>query len=135
MSKNSHIKERILAYIEHKGITEYEFYKNSKLSRGVLKHSSGISEDNMTKFLAYDRTISYGERVNLDWLLRGEGAMFEARDPAEDLIMNEPEPPYDKKTRQENVEELIDKLDVMTQSYSYALKQITEKIKELKEEG
>lgn len=99
-----------------------------------MKYQSGISEDNITKFLAYDRTISYGERVSLDWLLRGEGPMFEPVDPAKDLIMNEPEPPYDKKAKQENIEELISKLDVMTQSYAYALQQVTEKIKSLREE-
>lgn len=134
MSKNSHVKDKILAYLEHKGITEYEFYKSSDLSRGVLKYQSGISEDNITKFLAYDRTISYGERVSLDWLLRGEGPMFEPVDPVKDLIMNEPEPPYDKKARQENIEELIIRLDIMTQSYANALQQVTEKIKRLKEE-
>lgn len=134
MSKISHVKDKILAYLEHKGITEYEFYKNSKLSRGVLKYQSGISEDNITKFLAYDRTISYGERVSLDWLLRSEGPMFEPVDPAKDLIMNEPEPAYDKKAKEENIEELISRLDVMTQSYAYALQQVTEKIKSLREE-
>jgi len=134
MSKNSHVKDKILAYLELKELTEYEFYKKSEVSRGVLKYQGGISEDNITKFLAYDRSISYGERVSLDWLLRDEGPMFEEVDPAQDLIMNEPEPPYDKKTREEGVDELLKRLDTMTQSYTYVLKEVTEKIKKLKGE-
>ena len=134
MSKNSHVKDKILAYLELKELTEYEFYKKSEVSRGVLKYQGGISEDNITKFLAYDRSISYGERVSLDLLLRDEGPMFEEVDPAQDLIMNEPEPPYDKKTREEGVDELLKRLDTMTQSYTYVLKEVTEKIKKLKGE-
>lgn len=135
MSKILHVKDKILAYLEVKGISEYEFYKNSDLSRGVLKYQGGISEDNIAKFLAYDRTINYGERVSLDWLLRGEGPMFEKVDPVKQLEANEPDPPYEKKAKQENVEDLIQRLDDMTQSYTYALKEVTEKIRKVKEEG
>ena len=71
MSKNiSSIKARILEYIDLKEITKYEFYKKSKITRSVLDKNGGISEDNLTKFIAYEPGI------NLNWLIKGEGEMF-----------------------------------------------------------
>jgi Peptidase S24-like len=84
MQKNSHIKTRILEYIDFKGITKYEFYKRSKITRSVLDKDSGISEDNITKFLAYDPNVS------LHWLIKGEGDML----LTPDFMANEPSARY-----------------------------------------
>lgn len=70
MQNISSIKTRIIEYLDFKGITKYEFYKESKITRSVLDKNSGISEDNIIKFIAYDPAI------NLDWLIKGEGEMF-----------------------------------------------------------
>lgn len=63
----SHIKTRMIEFIEFKGISKYKFYKETRMTRGVLESSSGITEDNIAKFIAY-----YPD-VNLDWLIRGIG--------------------------------------------------------------
>jgi len=71
MQKFSPIKRRILNYLDSKGITKYEFYKNSGITRGTLDNPSGISESNIIKFLQYERNIS------LSWLITGEGEMLQ----------------------------------------------------------
>ena len=68
--KISPIKLRILQFIDYKGISKYEFYKNTSISRGTLDNSSGLTEENIAKFLAY-----YNE-INPTWLLTGEGPML-----------------------------------------------------------
>lgn len=68
--EKSPIKQNILLYLEEKGVTPYEFYKLSGVTRGVLAQNNGISEDNISKFLAY------ATDVNPSWLLTGEGEML-----------------------------------------------------------
>lgn len=68
--EKSPIKQNILLYLEKKGITQYEFYKLTGVTRGVLGQNNGISEENLTRFLAHFKD------VNITWLLTGEGDML-----------------------------------------------------------
>lgn len=68
--EKSPIKQKILRFLEAKGVSHYEFYKNSGVTRGVLTQPSGISEENIARFLAY------APEVNPTWLLRGIGSMY-----------------------------------------------------------
>jgi hypothetical protein len=67
----SPIKQRIIEYLDSKGVTRYEFYKKSGVARGILDQNTGISEDNIARFIAYTEN-----KVNLDWLLTGRGNMM-----------------------------------------------------------
>lgn len=67
------IKQNILSFLDLKGTSQYQFYKESGVSRGILTHKGGLGEDNITKFLAY------APEVNGHWLLTGEGPMFRAK--------------------------------------------------------
>lgn len=76
MQENSPIKERILTYLDYKGVTRYKFYKVTGITRGILDQKNGITEDNLLKFLYYAQDIS------LKWLLFGEGDIIkEGMDP------------------------------------------------------
>ncbi len=66
----SPIKQRILQYIEYNGISKYQFYIKSGITRGVLDKETGSSEDNIAKFIAY-----FSE-VNIEWLITGKGSML-----------------------------------------------------------
>lgn len=68
--EKSLIKQNILLYLENKGVTPYEFYKVSGVTRGILQQNNGISEDNIARFLAYAKD------VNIVWLLTGTGGML-----------------------------------------------------------
>ena len=72
MQNISPIKEKILKYIESIGISKYQFYQNTGITRGVLDKESGISEENVAKFIAY-----YPD-INTDWLLTGNGEMLKS---------------------------------------------------------
>lgn len=54
----------------NKGVTLYEFYKVSGVTRGILQQNNGISEDNIARFLAYATDI------NVEWLITGKGNML-----------------------------------------------------------
>ena len=71
--EKSLIKQNILLYLAHKGISQYEFYKESGTTRGILQQNNGISEDNIARFLAY------APDVNTDWLLTGKGDMLKTK--------------------------------------------------------
>lgn len=68
--EKSPIKQRILLFLAKKAVTQYEFYKNTGITRGVLGQNNGISEENISRFLAY-----YPE-VNIEWLMTGRGEML-----------------------------------------------------------
>lgn len=70
----SPIKQNILLYLANKGVTPYEFYKVSGVTRGILQQSNGISEDNIARFLAY------APDANIEWLITGKGNMLKSED-------------------------------------------------------
>lgn len=59
-----------MLYLAEKGVTSYEFYKASGVTRGILQQNNGISEDNIARFLAY------APDVNIEWLITGKGDML-----------------------------------------------------------
>lgn len=70
MEENSLIKQNILRYLDYKGVTQYRFYKENNVTRGILTQNNGITEDNLLKFVAFAQDIS------LEWLLTGNGSML-----------------------------------------------------------
>lgn len=76
--EKSPIKQRILQYVDYKGISKYKFYKESGITRGVLDQNTGISEDTLIKFLDYAREISY------KWILFGVGEMLYCHNDGEE---------------------------------------------------
>ena len=73
IQEKSQIKQKILHYLMSKGITPYEFYKSSGVTRGILTQNNGINEDNLARFLAYATDVNPG------WLLTGEGEMLKTK--------------------------------------------------------
>jgi len=63
--EKSFIKQNILSYLKKIGVTPYECYKKTGITRGVLTQNNGITEENILKFLAY-----YSE-VDVTWLITG----------------------------------------------------------------
>jgi len=80
--KKSVVKQNILQIIEIEKITKYEFYKKTRITRGVLDQNNGMSEDNIARFLA-----CYPD-IDANWLITGEGSMY--RTPS---VMNAASPP------------------------------------------
>jgi len=63
-------KERILQFIEYKGISKNKFYIETGISNGVLDKKSGLSMETIEKFYS-----TYSE-INPEWLLTGKGKML-----------------------------------------------------------
>jgi phage repressor protein C with HTH and peptisase S24 domain len=70
MTNFSTQKERILQFIEYKGISKNKFYIKTGISNGVLDKKSGLSMETVEKF------YSSFEEVNAEWLLTGKGEML-----------------------------------------------------------
>ena len=70
MQKKLIVKKNISKVIEIKGISKYEFYKITGITRGILDQDNGISEENITRFLAYFTDI------DANWLITGIGEMY-----------------------------------------------------------
>lgn len=71
MQKKSPIKQNILYFADSLNISRREFYKKIDVSRGTLESKSGITEEILSKFIA-----TFPE-INLQWLILGEGEMYQ----------------------------------------------------------
>ncbi|MDD4421292.1 MAG: hypothetical protein PHW85_06925, partial [Bacteroidales bacterium] len=71
MREFSTLKQRILEYLELKGITRYEFYIATGISNGILSQKNGLSEENLLKFLKVYHDI------NFHWFLTGTGEIID----------------------------------------------------------
>lgn len=70
MTNFSTQKERILQFLEFKGISKNKFYIETGISNGVLDKKSGLSMDTIEKFYS-----KYPE-INPEWLLTGKEEMI-----------------------------------------------------------
>lgn len=86
MSKNTSTKERILQYLDNKGITKYKFYQETGISNGALSQTKGLSESSIVKIL------SKYEDLSAEWLLRGEGDMLRSGIVKEYSLVNDVNP-------------------------------------------
>jgi len=67
-------KERIIQFIDYKGLSKNKFYQITGISNGVLDKKSGLSMDSVEKF------YSTFNEVNPEWLLTGKGEMLKEND-------------------------------------------------------
>lgn len=71
MEKNiSKLKSRILEYAEYRNFSKRKIYLDTGISNGVLDKKTGLTEDNIEKF------ISTYKDVNPNWFLIGQGEML-----------------------------------------------------------
>lgn len=75
------IQNRVLQYLEYKGITPYRFCKDLGLSMGYLDKKGSIGTDK------YLKIIEYYPEINANWLLTGKGEMLKRN--VKDLLYNE----------------------------------------------
>lgn len=88
------IQERILEYLEFKGITPYRFCKDLGLSMGYLDKKGAIGTDK------YLKIIEYYSDLSPEWVLMEKGKMIrESSFSVENNYFNEPpSEPYGKKS-------------------------------------
>lgn len=72
MKKISTLKERILYFIDFKGISKNKFYQETGISNGVLDKKSGVTSTTIEKFIS-----TYPE-VNEIWLINGQEPMMKS---------------------------------------------------------
>lgn len=64
------ITERIIQYIDYKGISKYRFYKETGLSNGFLDKSVSIGVDKC------EIICNHYDDINIEWLVTGRGEMI-----------------------------------------------------------
>lgn len=85
MRDNSILKEKILQFIERKGVNKSRFYIETGISNGVLSQKNGLSEDNLMRFL------NFYTDINPNWLLMGIGEMTKSDNL---MVVSEPHTIY-----------------------------------------
>lgn len=86
------IKQRLLRFIEYKGISKYKFYQITGLANGFLDGGGSIQSDKC------EQIASHFPELNVDWLIMGRGSMMNGAmayeiDGNQSLILNEPTVP------------------------------------------
>ncbi|HMR84075.1 MAG TPA: S24 family peptidase [Niabella sp.] len=78
----SNIKKRIIQHLENVGISKRKFYIKTGIANGVLDKATGLTEDNIEKY------ISKFPEINTDWLLTGNGDMYKPteNEPMEGIV-------------------------------------------------
>lgn len=76
------IQERIIQYIENKGLSKYKFYNETGISNGFLNKKGAIRTDKFEKIL-----VRYPD-ISPEWLLTGKGSMLKSEE------VNEPTATY-----------------------------------------
>lgn len=77
--------QRIIAFIEFKGMNKSEFYKKSKLSNGYLDKVKELGADKI------ESIISEFPDLSVEWLITGKGEMLKDN---QNLTLNESEEGY-----------------------------------------
>ena len=135
--EKSLIKQNISLYLAKKGVTPYEFYKKSGVTRGVLAQNNGISEDNLSRFLAY------APDVNPSWLLTGRGEMLKTKRIPDDIppqekpnldIKDTNNPPHTQEKIDISSSDIIAKLVATIQEQAEEIGQLRERIAQLQRE-
>jgi len=72
MKKISIQKERVMQFLEYKGITKNKFYVETGISNGTLDKVSGLSLETVEKF------YNVYPEINPDWLITGKGEMIKS---------------------------------------------------------
>lgn len=85
MTNFSTQKERIVQYLDNKGISKNKFYIETGISNGVLDKKSGLTVETVEKFYS-----KYGD-INLEWLLTGNGPMLKSTVEPVELLTQEKE--------------------------------------------
>lgn len=70
MSSSKSIRERVVDYLNYKGLSRYRFYKDTGFSNGFLDKYGSITSDNCEKIC-----YVYSD-LNPEWLLTGKGKML-----------------------------------------------------------
>jgi hypothetical protein len=70
MKYTSVIKNNIIAFLEYKKITKYEFYKKTGISNGILSQKNGLAEENIL------RITTHFPELSETYLLTGQGNML-----------------------------------------------------------
>ncbi|MCO7319795.1 helix-turn-helix domain-containing protein, partial [Riemerella anatipestifer] len=69
--------ERVVQFIEYKGISKYKFCKDLGFSNKFLDNSSNMGTDKACKIL------HYFPEINPEWLLTGKGEMIKSKQGGE----------------------------------------------------
>lgn len=113
---------RILEYLDYKGISKYKFYKDTKLSNGFLDKNRNIGSDKCEII-----SNSYPE-INIEWVITGKGKMLKSDNENNDEIAVVAL--IDSVRMQKKIDSLelkIKRLEALNESYR-------EEIKELKKD-
>jgi len=117
------IRQRIIKYLDYKGVSKYKFYKDTGLSNGFLDKEGAIGSDKCEK-------ISYQyPDLSLEWLITGYGEMLKNQIVKKNISeAAEPRAAYDADGWKAKYEALHDKYTELLEKHNELL---TNKLEEI----
>lgn len=76
------IKQKIIEYLDSKGISKYKFYQDTGISNGFLDKDGAISSDKC------EIIFSHYPDLNIEWLILGKGNMIKTGKEYKHIISN-----------------------------------------------
>ncbi|MFK7061388.1 hypothetical protein V3Q90_14820 [Flavobacterium oreochromis] len=119
------IQDRIIQFIEYKGLTKYKFYKKTNLSNGFLDKKGTIGVDKC------EIIYSFFPEINLEWLITGKGEMLKTNITTEAVQENSG---IDYKELAEARKETIESLKETLESKNEQIQYLKEENTRLKQE-
>lgn len=114
--------QRILEYLDYKGISKYKFYKKTGLSNGFLDKGENIGSDKC-EIIIYQ----YPD-MNIEWLIMGKGPMIKKEYPSSSYPNEVAEDMQPYKLSKDNKQEvnILRELITSHQQTIHALKETVE---------
>lgn len=122
------IKEKILTFLDSKGIKKAEFFESIGIAPSNFKGAAKLTELGGDKIV---RILTAFPDLSADWLLRGEGEMLRQAAPLQPKAIVT----HNASTPQQATEPLIDKFLNTIQSQSEEIGRLKARIEELERVG
>jgi hypothetical protein len=114
------VRNRLLQFVDYKGLSKNKFYKETMLSNGFLDKNNHIGSDKIERII-----YTYPE-LNLYWLITGEGDMLVSKQK-DSYFMEDSTPYIPSNHLNENYDYLVSEL----RKKDVLIAELKEKIREL----
>ena len=118
----SFLKQKILQFLDYKGIKKSEFYEKVGISNGILSQNNGLSEENLL------RILNYFPEINPNWLISGNGSMLRDYNKTDNLVCEQSTPYGSVCKNCIEKDKLIATLEKLNKSQSRTIELLEDKI-------
>jgi len=125
MSENSTIQERILQFLDYKGITKYKFYQITGIANGFLDKRGSIGSDKC------EQIISHFKDIHPEWLLTGKGEMLKGYAVSASKLVEEDSVEYKDNLKAKEIEKRLYDCFMVNQDLQNEVRELKAKLEKM----